>query len=79
MWDDVFGKRWAISNSEKGSSGVGYVGIVVVQWGRGRKGIFVLFPHTIAYAHEGSNGDEAGISMYRSWVEFDDHWRHSKA
>ena len=30
MMHDVFGERWAISNSEKGSSGVGYVVFVVI-------------------------------------------------
>ena len=27
----------------------------------------------------GSNGDEVGMSIYRNWVESDDHCRHSKA
>ena len=27
----------------------------------------------------GSHDDEVGMSMYRSWVESDDHWRHNKA
>ena len=27
VWDDVFGGGWAISNSKKGSSGVGYVSL----------------------------------------------------
>ena len=52
VWDDVFGEGRAIPNSEKGSPGVGYFGVVIIWWGRGREGILVLFPHTIAYAHE---------------------------
>ena len=41
---------WAISNSEKeGSSGVGYVRVAVIWRGRGREGIFVLFPYTVEY------------------------------
>ena len=52
MWYDVFGEGWAISNSEKGSSGVGYVGVIVIWRGRGREGILVLLPYAVAYAHE---------------------------
>jgi len=52
VWYDVFRERWAIPNSEKGSPGVGYFGVVIIWWGRGREGILVLFPYTIAYAHE---------------------------
>tara|TARA_B100000780_G_scaffold259604_1_gene210778 strand:- start:604 stop:768 length:165 start_codon:yes stop_codon:yes gene_type:complete len=52
VWDDVFGEGRAVSNSEKGSSGVGYFGIIVIWWGRRREGILVLFPYAIAYAHE---------------------------
>ena len=52
VWYDVLREGWAISNSEKGPSGVSYVRVVVIWRGRGREGILVLFPHTVPYAHE---------------------------
>jgi len=52
VWYDVLREGWAISDSEKGSSGVGYVRIAIIWRGRGRKGIFVVFPYTVTYAHE---------------------------
>jgi hypothetical protein len=49
---DVFREGWAIPNSEKSSSGVSYVRVVIIWRGRGREGIFVVFPYTVTYTHE---------------------------
>ena len=74
VWDDVFGEGRAIPNSEKGSPGVGYFGVVIIWRGGGEGRVSSSCSHTQSRMHmRGFNDDEVGMSIYRSWVEFEDH------